>query len=72
MLKHKKSKAKQKKARSKRALRAVFSDPPPDQSQLDVLKAALEVINAQPQVGKRTSSSRETRQTKRLDQPLLK
>lgn len=47
-----KSKAKTKKARSKRALRAVFSDPPPDQSQLDVLKAALEVINAQPQVGK--------------------
>lgn len=46
------SKPKTKKARSKRALRAAFSDTPPDQSQLDVLKAALEVIDAQPQVGK--------------------
>ncbi|BBF10374.1 adhesion and penetration autotransporter Hap [Haemophilus influenzae] len=47
-----KQKSKAKKVRSKRALREAFSDPPPDQSQLDVLKAALEVINAQPQVGK--------------------
>lgn len=44
------SKAKTKKVRSKRALREAFSDTQPDQIPLNVLKAALEVIDAQQQV----------------------
>lgn len=44
------SKPKTKKARSKRALREAFSDTQPDQIPLNVLKAALEVIDAQQQV----------------------
>lgn len=58
-----KSKAKTKKARSKRAL---FFDTPPDQRQLDVLKAALEVINAQPQVGKERQAQEKQRKQKEL------
>ncbi|HHF6230175.1 TPA: S6 family peptidase [Haemophilus influenzae] len=48
-----------------RLKRAVFSDPPLDQSQLDVLQAALEVINAQPQVKKEPQAQEE--QVKRQD-----
>lgn len=45
-----KQKSKAKKVRSKRALREAFSDTQPDQIPLNVLKAALEVIDAQQQV----------------------
>lgn len=50
--------SKAKKVRSKRAARE-FSDTPLDQSQLNVLQAALEVINAQPQVGKERQTQEE-------------
>lgn len=54
-----KSKAKTKKARSKRALRAAFSDTPFDLSQLNVLQAALEVIDVQQQVKKEPQAQEE-------------
>ncbi|MCK9008669.1 adhesion and penetration autotransporter Hap [Haemophilus influenzae] len=51
-----KQKSKAKKVRSKRA---VFFDTLPDQSQLNVLQAALEVIDAQQQVGKERQTQEE-------------
>ncbi|HHF5597189.1 TPA: adhesion and penetration autotransporter Hap [Haemophilus influenzae] len=65
------SKPKTKKGRSKRALSAVFSDPPPDQSQLDVLQAALEVINAQPQVKKEPQAQEEEEKRQRKQKELI-
>ena len=60
-----KSKAKTKKVRSKRA---VFSDPPLDLSQLNVLQAALEVIDAQQQSEKERLAQEEAeRQRKQKD-----
>lgn len=58
-------KSKAKKARSKRALRAEFSDTLPDQ----ILQAALEVIDAQQQVKKepQTQEEEEKRQRKQKD-----
>lgn len=49
-----------------RSKRALFFDTPPDQRQLDVLKAALEVINAQPQVGKERQAQEKQRKQKEL------
>ncbi len=52
-----------------RSRRAVFSDTPSDQSQLNVLQAALEVINAQQQVKKERQAQEEQakRQGKQKD-----
>lgn len=61
-----KSKAKTKKARSKRALSAAFSDTPFDLSQLKVFEVKLEVINAQPQVKKEPQDQEEQGKQKEL------
>lgn len=56
-----------------RSRRAAFSDtlPPPDQSQLNVLQAALEVINAQPQVGKERQTQEEQEKIQRKQKDLI-
>lgn len=47
------------KVRSRRALRAAFSDTQPDQIPLNVLKAALEVIDAQQQVAQAVQNQKD-------------
>ncbi|WP_112072399.1 adhesion and penetration autotransporter Hap [Haemophilus influenzae] len=59
------------KVRSRRAARAVFSDPLPDQSQLDVLQAALEVINVQQQVKKEPQDQEEQEKRQRKQKDLI-
>ncbi|HHF6384113.1 adhesion and penetration autotransporter Hap [Haemophilus influenzae] len=63
--------SKAKKARSKRALRAAFSDTPIDQSQLNVLQAALEVINVQQQQTEKERQAQEEQEKKQRKQKEL-
>ncbi|WP_204321528.1 hypothetical protein, partial [Streptococcus pneumoniae] len=66
------SKAKTKKARSKRALRAAFSDTPLDQSLLNALvEVKLEVINVQQQVKKEPQDQEEKEKIQRKQKELI-
>ncbi|HHF7299681.1 TPA: adhesion and penetration autotransporter Hap [Haemophilus influenzae] len=59
------------KARSKRALRATFSDTPLDLSQLNALEAALEVINAPQQSEKDRQAQEEQAEKQRKQKDLI-
>lgn len=59
------------KARSKRALRAAFSDTPLDLSQLNALEAALEVINAPQQSEKDRQAQEEQAEKQRKQKDLI-
>ncbi|HHF3827164.1 TPA: adhesion and penetration autotransporter Hap [Haemophilus influenzae] len=59
------------KARSKRALRAAFSDTPLDLSQLNALEAALEVINAPQQSEKDRQAQEEQAEKQRKQKGLI-
>lgn len=66
-----KSKAKTKKARSKRALREAFSDTSLDLSLLKVLEVKLEAINAQLQVKKEPQTQEEQEKRQRKQKELI-